>query len=477
MSLNEKIKYIQTEDSVIIFNVETSNMVKVKKGLGKVLQQLLPENYTDGQLTSFKKKVSEIENEEFRSSLFGLTEIYEDEQVEREGDNITISFAPIHKCNLRCKYCYADGGRNYKGQEREMDVKTLERVFQFALCEFKPNAKYVVVNLVSGGEPFLGLDLCSEINRIIDSINPELSRKIFIGTNLTIFNQQIIDKLKTINPQLGVSIDGDMASHDCNRVFEDGTGSYETVRQNLLKLKSTEELSKKTRDCLVMTVVNEDNLDLIETLKHHKTLGVSSVQMKVARKTDYSDKGISENNLEQFKQAYEELAAFLLDEFREGRTGYLELVLNTTDYLGKFIHSIMLGEHNIYRCGAGRDKLSFNAEGDIFPCDNFMEHEEYKLGNIFDNAEVDKSFLNYSVDKMEECSKCWARYICSGECHFNSFIHTGKVDKPSKVMCEFFRNNITLAIKLVMSMKETDRKLYNRIVRMIQVRDRNNVIK
>lgn len=472
----EKLKYFLEGDSLIVFNVSTIELLRFRGKIIDKIPKMLPENYTERQLKNFIDAVNAIQNENARNQLLRLTNTYHEEVGTGQRESMVISFAPIHKCNLRCKYCFADGGRNYQGKEREIDRKTLEKIFQFVLNEYAPACKDLLVNLVSGGEPFLGLELCTHINKIINSINPNIKRKIYIATNLTMFNNEIEDYLKLINPQLGISIDGNQAMHDANRVYEAGGGSYEKVRENLLKLKGSNVLSAKTKDCLFMTVVTEDNLDLVEVLKHHKELQATGVQMKVARETNYGNKGISEKNIEKFENAYERLAEFLLDECKKDNFEYLKMILNTTDYFGKFIRALMLGEANFYRCGAGRDKLSFNAEGDIYPCDNFMGNPEFKLGNIFEGGIIDQRFFGYNVDMMETCSKCWARHVCSGDCHFNAYIKTRDVTKPSPVMCRFYKKIITLAIKLIIGIQAEKPEEYRRLRRSLEVRSRNNAI-
>ena len=172
---------------------------------------------------------------------------------------------------MHCNYCFADSGENYQGTHKEMSEETLKRIFEFIFQSYAPDCSYVLVSLVSGGEPFLNLDIVAKINKIIDSIVPNMSRKIFVGTNMTLYNEQISQKLKEINPQLGVSIDGAEHVHNRNRIFANGEGTYRNVVHNLKTMKEDSNLSTKTKNCIFMSVITEDNLDLIDILKHHKS--------------------------------------------------------------------------------------------------------------------------------------------------------------------------------------------------------------
>lgn len=470
-----KLKYIQGTDCLIAYNANTMQTFRFRGEAQKVIPSLLPENYTEQQKEKYLREVAKVTDENFKGLLLDL--VQDPELNFGEGrEVITVSFAPVHQCNMQCKYCFADGGENYQGSNKEMSEETLYKIFEFIFKEYAPDCKFILVSLVSGGEPFLNLDICTKINEAIDHYKKDVKRKIFIGTNLTLYNEEIGKKLQDINPQLGVSIDGNEKMHNQNRVFVDGEGTYSVVVNNLDKLKKDSNLSSKTQNCIFMTVITEDNLDLVEILKHHKELGATSVQMRVARSKENSTQGINEENLNLFIKAYEELNDFFLAEFKENRTDYLNMILNSTDYFGKYIKRIMLQDMCDYRCGAGKDKLSFTAEGDIYPCDSFLGKTEFCLGNVYQDKEISNRFYAYSIRNNTTCSNCWAKLICTGDCLFNSYARTGKVDKPDEIMCKFYRKLAEMAIQLINNMMSYDINRYKTMWRKLQVRENNNNI-
>lgn len=470
-----KLKYIYEDDYVIVYNTNTMQMYRFKGNAKKTIPSILPENYSEKDKDFFVKEMNKIQDEQFRLYLLSMVDAYNMNFLENR-EIMTISFAPVHKCNMRCKYCFADGGENYQDEQKEMSEETLHKVFNFVFNQYAPDCKFIMVSLVSGGEPFLNLELIQKINHIIDCYKHDVKRKIFIGTNLTLYNDEIKEKLLEINPQLGVSIDGNKQMHNCNRVLLNGEGTYSMVSENIKKLKADSDLSPKTKNCIFMTVITEDNLDLVEILKHHKSLGASSVQMRVARSKIGNTQGINEANLEQFIKAYTELKFFFVEEFKEGRTDCLNMILNSADYFGKYIKRIMLQEMSKYRCGAGKDKLTFTANGDIYPCDSFVGNECFCLGNVFKNKKINEEFMDYSTMNNPSCSKCWARMICTGDCLFNSYARTGKVDLPDGVMCKFYRKLAELSIRLVNEMMVLDGERYNKLLRLLQIREKNNSI-
>lgn len=469
------IKYFVLQDRLVAYNPNTMEIFCFKGNAKQTIPKVLPEDYSEADKKKFIEEISKIEDEPFRKYMLGMVEEYE---MNFTGDReiMTVSFAPVHKCNMRCKYCFAEGGNNYKEEIKEMNEEMLRKIFSFVLDYYAPKCKFILVSLVSGGEPFLNTKLIVKINDILDSLRPGIGRKIFVGTNLTLYNDEIGEDLKNCNPQLGVSIDGPREFHNANRVFADGNGTYEIVRDNLSKLKSDKTLSQKTRNCIFMTVLTEDNLNLVEIIKHHKELGATSVQMRVARSRLGENQGINEENLERYIAAYEELTNFFLDEFRECRTDYLNMIINSSDYFGKYIKRLILKEFSQYRCGAAKDKLTFTANGDIYPCDSFVGTDLFLLGNVADKQGLRNGFEQYTLFANEKCNSCWAKYICTGDCPFNSFARTGKIDEPDDLMCRFYQKLSELAIRLICDMALIDINRFQRLKKGIEIREKNNNI-
>lgn len=470
-----KLKYLYLDDQLIVYNSNTMQIFRFKGQAKDAIPTWLPQNYSSDDKAYYVQEMSKLDDPQFSKYMISMVDEYY-YTFDEKRETVTISFAPIHQCNMRCRYCFANGGENYAGNEKEMKEETLRKVFEFVLRDYAPECKFLLVSLVSGGEPFLNLDLITKINTIIDSFNPEIKRKIFIGTNMTLYNDEIKRKLQEINPQLGVSIDGPESFHDRNRKYLNGDGSYETVVNNLKKIKEDPDLSIKSKNCIFMTVITEENLNLVEILKHHKKLGATSVQIRIARSKVGEVQGVSEDNVEKFISAYEELFHFFVDEFRQGRVGYLNMILNSTDYFGKYVKRLMLKEMTQYRCGAGKDKLTFTANGDVYPCDSFVGNKEFLLGNIYEDKELKLDFSKYTIFNNEQCGKCWARMICTGDCLFNSLARTGKIDMPDAVMCKLYKKMAEFAVLLVAKMQMIDSDRYYQFLRMLEIREKNNNI-
>lgn len=349
-----KIKYIEYEKYLVIFNIFTNTIIRVKDELRGILPLLLREDYSKKECEIFEDTI--VKNLDSRLAEYLSNITIEASPNISELDILTLTFAPVYSCNLRCTYCYADSGDSYQGEDRTMDIDTIEQIIKFMLVEYMPKCKFLQISLVSGGEPFLDLSNIVRIDGIINKYRPDIKRKIFIATNGTIYNNKIENELLSINPQLGISIDGPRKYHDINRVDTLGRGTYDTVINTIDKIKNSTLLSKKTKNIILMTVITEDNLDLVEILENHRHIGVSNVQMKIARSSIENLKGISENNIVKFKDAYLELTEHIIKRYYERDTNDLMLILNGNDTFGEKIISLIIHRANIYVCGAGRER-------------------------------------------------------------------------------------------------------------------------
>ena len=471
----DKVKYFYHKDYLIAFNTRTLKVFKFKSGLKDILPQILPENFTAFQKKMFIKETEQIKNEEFKCYLKFLSydEAYLNENVSR--NTLTISFPTVHKCNLKCKYCYADTGENYNNEVKNMEENVIEDIISYTLKKLAPDCNYLQISLVSGGEPLLNLGVMNNINHIIDKYRRGIKRKIFIASNMTLLNEQHIAFFNEIKPQIAISIDGPKEVHNSMRVYKDDSGTYDDVVRNIQKLKEDCTIAK-TKSPMFMVVITEKNLDLVSVLKHHISLGATSVQMKISR-GDYSKHGITEKNVSLFVAAYQKMIDYLLSQYVNKNMAPLLALINGNDTMGKMIKSIMLLEPNCYRCGAGKDRFSFTANGDIYPCDNFVGIEKFKLGNIYTNNRIDTGeYYNCHTDRSDVCKKCWAKYLCSGDCYFNSYIRTGSMIVPDSCMCEFFKKLSEMVIKFVAEMEIEDFEQYKKLKRILSVREKNNYI-
>ena len=77
-----------------------------------------------------------------------------------------------------------------------------------------------------------------------------------------------------------------------------------------------------------------------------------------------------------------------------------------------------------YPCGAARELVSVNPNGDVFPCDGFKGEKKFVMGNVL-NEKIEDMLKKPEILKLrdrtskdiEKCSKCLFRGMCCSCCY------------------------------------------------------------
>ena len=382
-----------------------------------------------------------------------------------------LSFPTIHGCNLRCKYCFAKSGKNENHGEK-FSEELLEKSLEYFFNDFGYNATNYKVSFVSGGEPLLNLPLLKRAFQFINGYNKNV--EIFLCTNGTLYDKEIEEFLIENSPALGISIDGDALLHNITRVFENGEGSYDFIKDNFQKISENTQLSLKTKKAWGLTVLHKDNFDLLRIVQNYKNMGITRAQMKFVRleKDNYQLK-LDYSCLSKIKDEYNKLYLLMLNEAKNNDFSTISLILNNIDYLGKKIVRIILKTPIPYRCNAARNKIAITSNGNIYPCDSFVGNEKFLLGNIetgITNADLIDSFHELHVLNRNKCKDCWAKFVCSGDCYYNSFITNNSISEVDDFECEVQMFLTELAIKYVAQIKKVNTNYFKRLERILTMK-------
>ena len=89
-----------------------------------------------------------------------------------------------------------------------------------------------------GGEPLLEFDLIKKCVEYVESIVE--GKKVFfnITTNGTLLTDEVVDFFVEKDFKLSISLDGSQKEHDVNRKFRDGSGSFNTIINNIKRIKT-----------------------------------------------------------------------------------------------------------------------------------------------------------------------------------------------------------------------------------------------
>lgn len=151
---------------------------------------------------------------------------------------LTVLIKPASgKCNLRCRYCfYADEAENRAvGDYGFMSAETAENVVRRA---FETGEREYIFAF-QGGEPMLaGLAFYEAFVRRVGEYNKKRAKVHYmIQTNGTLIDGAFAKFFKRSGFLVGVSLDGDAAVHDADRLTADGRGSFARVEEGIRRLE------------------------------------------------------------------------------------------------------------------------------------------------------------------------------------------------------------------------------------------------
>lgn len=388
-------------------------------------------NYSDENL-SFERLV----NEGYLLSDENLAERFEE-------DSAYLSFAPSYRCNLRCKYCFAKHGSSYKEITRDYTKESIVRMLDFFFLQAFPNKKSYRINFVSGGEPLINFDIIKQTVDYCENLiaQKNINVKIWLCTNGTLLTDAICKYLDKHKITIGISLDGSKNIHDENRIDALGNGTYERIIQRIQDIQNSETLSNRFKGIWGLSVLSNNSTSIIDIITHHRDIGLKDAQIKIERNVIPNDFVYSK-----YKEMYLKLMKHFIAEAINGDCTKLRIILNNEDYLGKYLVRIITNQYTIMRCNAGKCKITICPNGDIYPCDSFVGIDEMKLGNMLTSPNISKRMSMLSTNECEPCKNCSLRYLCGGDCYYNSYINTGSINVVHPKMCDMLRFLCELSI-------------------------------
>jgi len=346
-----------------------------------------------------------------------------------------------HKCNMRCRYCFA-GGLREADEPEDISYDTACAAIDFIFDVVQP--PWANISLGITGEPQLRWDLIRDVADYGRKKSEEsgIGVRFHITTNGLHASPEMLDYLQEHPEDMGVTLswDGPPDVHNRQRLSRDGADTYERVSRTFELLRD----SMKTRPSVTATVCVSEP-DMAGVFAHLFEEGVRDLTIKQTRSVAPAIT-ITEESLPAFKASFAELAELLLraDDAQMERL----FTLAKDDALGRYIYRIAKRESFLYRCPGGRCGYDIDTNGDIYPCASLVGVTDYRMGNVRTGftKQAEKFFLeDTSLPKMQACQDCWAKYYCGGPCTYVSALTCGRFDVPYGPDCELIKYLIELA--------------------------------
>ncbi len=335
-------------------------------------------------------------------------------------------------CNLRCKYCYAEGG-NYHKERQLMTTTTANQLVEYCCNSFNK-----IDNIVFfGGEPFLNIDIMTQICEAFK----ENFNKGYINylprfgaiTNGTIRTNKALSLIRKHFSFLTVSIDGPKEINDTNRIFKNGKGSFELIDSFLKEVK----ILKNVDLFIEATFTN-----------HHLSNGYNRKAIFDYLTSTYGAKVSVVDELSMESNVMNNTANEISTDSAWFRS-ILEAIVNN---------------RKLSKCEILHEIFAIDSNGGIFPCHINVGDGMEAVSSIWESAVKVRKILqettDYNLKNNSTCKDCWAESLYGG-CARSTFYDKNLQrynNFPNNQKCELFRNIAAKTILKICELKSDPKK-------------------
>lgn len=230
-----KVHYIKTEKEYdIAFFPETKRFFRVNEKAQRIINDLLAKE--DIKIIANREEVSVECIEEYAKKIEECTTRIKNKSNEQSNSN-KLKRLVIHLangCNLRCEYCYANGG-TYHSDASMITHETIDRIFDIFYGSFDS----IETIQLFGGEPLLNMDAVEYICEKVENICIDREKKTQIGivTNGTLIDERFAELVQRYHILVTISYDGDIKVNDKLRKDVHGNGMSNLILKNAKMLK------------------------------------------------------------------------------------------------------------------------------------------------------------------------------------------------------------------------------------------------
>jgi uncharacterized protein len=355
-----------------------------------------------------------------------------------------------NQCNLACTYCYEYGEDKIVDTEHGRQSKFMSESTARDSVEFLLKESGRVAHLTFfGGETLLNFPVLKSTIAYARRRAADLGKDIdfSLTTNATLLRPDIIEFLAENRVGVTISIDGPKDLQDKFRVFHGGAGSYEVVAPKIKELLRRH----RSRPIGARVTLTSDTLDITRIYRHlTEEIGFWEVGFAPVTTSPNQKYAIGEHGFDRMLDQFRALASEFLEHVAKNRHHGFSNVKDTLEEIHK-------GVSKAYPCGAGLGLLGVSTDGDVALCHRFAGSDAHKLGTVRDgiDREAQAAFLQqHHIADKTDCSRCWARPLCSGGCYHEAHVRYGTTTRPNLHYCEWIRGWTDTCLKIYGELSE-----------------------
>lgn len=308
-------------------------------------------------------------------------------------------------CNLRCGYCFFFGHQN---KIELMDTETLELVIVQSIQASPRRVRFQW----HGGEPFLaGLEFYREAVALQEKHRLR-NQKVLnsIQTNGTLINEEWVSFLQEACFGVGVSLDGPEEMHDLGRYDAGSQGTFGRV------MRGVELLRQGGVKFGVIAVINDHNVryprEMYEFFSSQR-LSFSPNACVMRDPETGLPTGFSVNPMDYAQFMIEICDLWLAEDNPSLRIRPLVNIIQGLIGVPQGLCEFR---------GTCEQFLTIDSNGDIYPCDRFLE-TEFCLGNVNEvaltavpEAPAYRAYYARRSEVAQRCEGCEWLPVCAGGC-------------------------------------------------------------
>ncbi|MCL2457038.1 MAG: SPASM domain-containing protein, partial [Defluviitaleaceae bacterium] len=270
-----------------------------------------------------------------------------------------------------------------------------------------------------------------------------------LTTNGSLLSDENIPYINENFDNVVLSIDGRKIINDKMRETCNGGGSYDIILPKIRAL-----VAARKKNYYVRGTYTRHNTDFSADVLHLARAGFKNISVEPVVAPSTENYSLREEDLPKLFEEYEILSQELLkNENRDVNFFHFEMDVTGGPCIAK----------RVTGCGAGSEYLAVTPSGKLYPCHQFVGDEKFLIGTLDGRLENNftRGFSSCDVFAKPECSRCWAKFYCSGGCIATAFYANGDIKKPDKLSCELMRKRIECALYIYTKRKtinETEEK-------------------
>jgi len=351
-------------------------------------------------------------------------------------------------CNIRCKYCVYSGA--YKNSRLHADTMMTFEIAKKScdsyLIAHQKTIDYhpLKVPIIGfyGGEPLMNFEV---IRKTVEYVNKRYGDVEYtISTNATLMNDEIIDFLVSKNFYIAVSLNGDKEENNRLRVYGDGSGTYEKVKENLLRLKKL--YPKHVSKCVLLCTIDPGtDMKLLGEFFESGELSdykVGRLSQVFDGFTDWYEK-YDEETLRSYRESIKELREkYIKKLIRSEFTTNFEKVMFEVEYRNILNRNINVKTDKIKLRYLGKtglcvpgSKIAVSPNGEFYTCERI--NNARPIGNYETGLDLNAvaDMINEYNRKIKKCQVCSIERVCAN-CYVENIELDGEFVEPNEEACQ-----------------------------------------